>query len=302
MGEDLFEQDPVFRDCIETCSRIAQPWLGVPLPELLYRKGVSKSDWFDDTLQSGIAICSVQYGMAQLLLQRGFQPDCVLGYSLGEVSASIVAGALTLEEGLNIIHRHATLVEDHCPPGGMLAVLASPERVRPVVETVRAAWIAAHNFDNHCVVTGDVKSLDLLLREFQALNLTATKLPVRRAFHSPFVDPIRDQFLTTIAHVPERPLAFEIVSASHAEGSKPSSILESLWDATREPVSFREAIRKLDEREPHGSVYLDMGPAGTLATFLKYTVNLSKGSEIYTSVTPFGGAEKNLRAYRTAVS
>jgi len=57
----------------------------------------------------------------------------------------------------------------------------------------------------------------------------------------------------------------------------------------------------MEEKEENGFVYLDLGPSGTLATFLKYAVKLRKGSEIYTSITPFGGAEKNLRAYRTAV-
>jgi acyl transferase domain-containing protein len=301
MGEDLFEQDPVFRECIDSCSRVAEPWLGASLPEILYRKGVSKADWFDDTLQSGVAVCSIQYAMAQSLLRQGFQPDCILGYSIGEVSATIIAGVLTLEEGLNLIHQHATLVEAHCPPGGMLAVLASPDRIRPAVESVPAAWIAAHNFENHSVVAGDIASLELLLREFQSQNLTTMKLPVRRAFHSPMMDTIENKFLTSIRNIPERPLAFEVVSASHGHAGKASSIVESLWDATRKPVWFREAIRRLEENEHAGSVYLDVGPAGTLATFLKYNANLREGSEIYTSITPFGDAEKNLCAYRMAV-
>ncbi len=182
----------------------------------------------------------------------------------------------------------------------MLAVLASPDRIRPVVERVQAAWIAAHNFDNQSVVTGDIKSLEVLRREFQSLNLTVMKLPVRRAFHSPMIDPIKDRFLSSVRHIRARPPAFEIVSASHAQAGKPSGFAESLWDATRNPVWFREAIRQLEEKERGGSVYLDVGPSGTLATFLKYT-NLREGSETYTSITPFGDAEKNLRLYRTAL-
>lgn len=295
MGRELYENEPVFRESMERCDRIVRPWINVSLTETLY--GGDRNAAFDDTRLTHPAICAVQWAMARTLQARGHAPDLMLGYSLGEIIAHIVGVAISLETGLELLHRHATLVETMTPAGGMLAVLASADAVEADAREIGELWIAARNFKNHCVVSGRPEALDRLQRRLEERKTTVQRLPVRRAFHSPLMDAAEPGFALYLDGLRAAAPTCELVSASEATGE---GGLADLWRATREPVNFSRAIVALEARHPDGLTYMDMGPAGTLATFAKY-IGVRPESRLVTTVTPWGGARKSLQAYEATL-
>ena len=296
MGRELYEHDPVFRESMELCDHVVRPWMDVSLTATLY--GSDRNAAFDDTRLTHPAICAVQWAMARTLQTRGHAPDLMLGYSLGEIIAHIVGGALSIEAGLELLHRHATLVESMTPAGGMLAVLADADAVEPEVRDIGDLWIAARNFKNHCVVSGRPEALDRLQRRIEERKTVVQRLPVRRAFHSPLMEAARPEFGRHVEAVSASEPACEIRSARDAGGG---GGLKGLWGATREPVNFSRAILDLETTYPDGLTYVDMGPAGTLATFVKY-IGVRPESRVLMTVTPWGGARKNLQAYEETLA
>lgn len=295
MGRELFENEPVFRESMERCDRIVRPWIDVSLTDVLY--GADRNAAFDDTRLTHPAICAVQWAMARTLQARGHTPDLMLGYSLGEIIAHIVGGAISLETGFELLHRHATLAETVTPAGGMLAVLANADEVEADAREIGGLWIAARNFKNHCVVSGRPEGLDALQRRLEGRKVVVQRLPVRRAFHSPLMDTAEPGFSLYLDGLRAGRPTCELVSASEAAGE---GGLGDLWRATREPVNFSRAVLGLEERHPDGLTYIDMGPAGTLGTFVKY-IGVGRGSRTVTTVTPWGGARKNLQAYEATL-
>lgn len=296
MGRELYAEDPVFRSSMDRCDQIMRSWMRVSLTEVIY--GTEATEAFDDTRVTHPALCAIQWSMAQTLLARGHRPDLILGYSLGEMVALILAGAISLEDGLAMLNRHATLMETATPAGAMLAVLAPPDTLGEMLaEYEDEVWIAAHNFENHCVLSGESETVAQLQGRLETSGVTVQRLPVRRAFHSPLMDAAEQAFQEHISGMSIRSSRFDVWSAT--TGGR-SLGLSGMWTATRSPVQFYSTIQNLEQMHPDGLTYLDLGPAGTLATFLKY-IGLSPASQGFTTLTPWGGVAKNLRAFEAAV-
>jgi acyl transferase domain-containing protein len=154
MGSDLYSTDAVFRDAMDRCSRHVAAALGTSLSELIYQPRADRFAPFDRTLYTHPALFSVQFSLAQSLRARGLTPDVVLGYSLGEWVAHVVAGVLTPEAALDLLVHQAQVVERESPPGGMLAVFGPrdlmtklppgpPDRAEPAgdhADRVESKW------------------------------------------------------------------------------------------------------------------------------------------------------------------
>lgn len=273
MGRDLYADEPVYRRAVDQCSEIVSPWIGESLSAIIYRARANRFDPFDRQLHSNPAICAVQYGVATWLRSRGAVPDAVYGYSLGHLMAEVVAGSLSLEDGLRISVRLAELAEARLPPGGMLAILAPPESFPGV-------WLAARNFPTHFVVAGDAVTLDDLEASLRARHVGLQRLPLRHAFHCPAVDPIEPE------------LAVSVAACRYDEPRVPIIERKGVWDAVRQPVDFQATVAALEARGPWR--YVDVGPSGTLATFVKYNVPAGRASDIVSTATPFDRAVKNV--------
>lgn len=295
MGKELYDEEPVFRECVDRCDSIVRPWIQASLTEAIY--GNHRPDVMDDTRLTHLTICAVQYAMARTLQARGHQPDILLGYSLGEMVAQLVAEAIPLEAALEMLYRHASLMESITPEGGMIAILESPEALLPALRDIPDLWISAHNFENHCVASGAPRALEALQKRLEIRQTTMQRLPVRRAFHSPLMDPAETPFQSYLRNVAPTIPRFEVISATTGTLSKG---VDGFWSATREPVNFLKTIRTMEHDHPYGLAYLDLGPSGTLATFIKY-IRVKPESAGFAIMTPWGGAQKNIQAYESAL-
>jgi acyl transferase domain-containing protein len=274
MGRDLYAADPILRSAVDACSGIVAPIIGESLADIIYRERPDRFAPFDRLLHSNPAICAVQYGVAETLKARGLWPDRVLGYSLGCITAEIVTGALSLHDGLRMAILLAELSERHLPPGGMLAVLGDPE-------SFPDTWLAAHNFATHYVLAGTPPALAAASARLTERGVSVQALPVRYAFHCPLIDPIRDAFTAFAATCLMREPAVRVINR------------RSPWEAIRQPVDFKATIEALEACGAYR--YVDIGPSGTLATFVKYNLRRGSGSTIASTVTPFDRALVNIR-------
>jgi bacillaene synthase trans-acting acyltransferase len=295
MGRELYDHEPVFRECIHRCDEIVRPWIGASLAEAIY--GENLSEVMDDTRLTHLTICAVQYAMACTLQARGHRPDMVLGYSLGEMVAHLVAGTISLETALTVLYRHASLIESVTPVGGMMAILEAPDSLLPMLQQIPDLWISAHNFENHCVVSGTPRALDQLQQRLAERTTTVQRLPVRRAFHSPLMDPAEAEFQRFLESMAVKKSEIDVVSATTGVESKG---LTEFWKVTREPVGFLQTIRRLESDHSGGLAYLDLGPSGTLATFIKY-IRVKHESTFFSVITPWGGELKKVQAFENAL-
>jgi acyl transferase domain-containing protein len=295
MGAGLFESDPCFRRSLLRLDELARARTGVSVVEALYAPSRGKADPFERTLLSHPAIFMVEYALAQSLIDAGLVPTLTLGVSVGSFAAAAVAGFIEAEEALACVIHQAQALEQHSEPGGMIAVLAGPDLFREEFLAARSE-LAAVNFDAHFVVSAPRPHVAAIEDALRTRGVGYQRLPVLFPFHSRWMDGARRPFEAnvSVAGVPGRmPLAccdrLELLT------SLPRGFF---WDVVRRPIRFREMVALLEaEGTRH---YVDVGPAGTLATFLKYILPAQTRSTAHAVLTPFGFDLRNHERLLTA--
>jgi bacillaene synthase trans-acting acyltransferase len=297
MGKPLYDGNGTFRDWMVRLDGVAREFSGHSVIEALYSPKHRKSDVFDRLLLTHPAIFMVEYSLAQTLMQAGVRPDMVLGASLGTFAAAAVAGFMDAEDALIAVMQQAAVFEECCEPGGMTAVLADPALFAEDFLRTRSE-LAAVNFSSHFVVSARRRELEEIETEMSRRNVSYQRLPVSFPFHSQWIDQVQGRFESCMKSLRCRPGQLPLVCCDQA------AILSDLssdhfWNVVRRPIRFRETTARLEQQGSRR--YIDVGPAGTLATFLKYGMSAATRSTAHGILTPFGLDQKNLAAVLASI-
>ncbi len=298
MGRALFEGNHTFRSWMLQLDAGVRRISGTSVVDQLYSDANRKSDVFDRTLLTHPAIFMVEYSLAQCLMHEGVQPDMVLGASLGTFAAAAVAGSVDVDDALSVVVRQAMAFEESCEPGGMIAVLADPALFGESFLRDRSE-LAGVNFSTHFIVSARRTDLDGIEADLRGRDVSFQRLPVSFAFHSRWIESAKEAFASTVRSVPYRQGRIPLICCERTDVWSDLSE-EYFWDVVRHPIRFRETVARLETHGAHR--YIDVGPAGTLATFLKYGLPATSKSTVHSILTPFGVDQKNLAALLASAS
>jgi bacillaene synthase trans-acting acyltransferase len=295
MGRELFETNDVFRESMLRLDALAQMLGGEPVIEVLYSG--SNTDRFDRMLLTHPAIFMVEYSLAQCLISAGVEPNMTLGASLGSFAAATLGGYIDVEDAMRAVMQQAFTFEACCARGGMIAILADSSLFAEQFLSERCE-LAGVNFDSHFVVSArhaDLGHIEAALRE---RGVTHQRLPVSFAFHSRWIDEARAPLEVFMRSIRRKGAQLPVVCCARAEPLADLSE-DFFWRVVRQPIRFRDTIARL---ECSGACrYIDVGPGGTLATFVKYGLPAGSRSTTHPILTPFGQDQKNLAALLTAM-
>jgi trans-AT polyketide synthase/acyltransferase/oxidoreductase domain-containing protein len=292
MGFSMFEQHPTFQKWMLDLNDIASETLGESLLDKLYDKTKSSSDLFEQTLYTHPTIFMIEYALTQVLLQDGIEPDYVLGTSMGEFASAAVAGVISVEEALKAVVKQAQVLETHCQKGGMTAILHNPTLFNETPQLSNHSELASVNFHSHFVVSGKPESLKEIEKFLRQKNLAYQSLPVSVAFHSALIEPAAPIYTDFLKQKTSHPPKIPLISCASADDILTSLPQNHLWDVIRKPIRFQQTVQRLENQQAY--VYLDIGPSGTLANFVKYNLTKQSQSKTFPILTPFGQNLKNL--------
>jgi acyl transferase domain-containing protein len=226
MAQELYDQEPIFRDVVEQCCRLLHTTMGLDLRAALFpaqpqqaegspahaqenghhevtssatldlrallgRTGRSPSEADASLTQTALAqpaVFVIEYALARLLMAWGIRPQAMLGYSLGEYVAACLAGVFSLEDALTLVATRAQLIAAQ-PTGAMLAVALSEAEMRPYLS--EQISLAVINGPTTCVVAGPTDALAQLERRLSAQEIAVRRVETTHAFHSSLLEPLR---------------------------------------------------------------------------------------------------------------
>jgi bacillaene synthase trans-acting acyltransferase len=292
MGKELYCQNSVFRHWMRKLNDIVYKNFGLSIIDEIYDETKSKFDKFDHLLYTHPAIFMVEYSLARVLIESGFEPDYVLGTSIGEFASAAVAGAISLEETLACLLKQAELVENHCQVGSMIAIIESPDLYDQSYIMSLHSELAAINYSSHFVIAGDREKLLKIEEHLKSRGGFFRALPVRYGFHSSNIDPIEHEYKTFLHEFsfkrPEIPVISCLLSGHVTEFSP-----GYFWNVVRQPINFQKTIFKIIKENGQFN-YIDLGPSGTLANFVKQNLSRDSVSQVYDILNLFGQDIKNL--------
>jgi len=269
MGRALYETQPTFRKMLDRCDEIVRSTLKTPLVSALY---ASDGKLLDQTLYTQVSLFSLEYALCELWRSWGVEPSVVLGHSIGEYVAAVVAHVLDLESGLKLVTARARLMESVRGSGQMVAVFAEEPRVRALLEKyAERVSMAAVNAPAQVVVSGYKDAVSGLIRVLEAEGVRYQPLVVSGAFHSPLMEEVLPAFQEACDQVtfarPDR----RFISNLHGRVVQEEVTHSEYWvQHLRRTVRFHDGIRAA--LDTGCRVFLEIGPQPILTTLGQQSV------------------------------
>lgn len=277
MARSLYDTQPVFRRALDDCDQILRPLLQKPLLAVLYDASVEPST-VDQTAYTQPALFSIEYATARLWESWGLKPDACLGHSVGEFPAAVIAGVMSLEDGLKLIAERGRRIQQLPSRGTMAAIITTEDRVVEAIESYgERLAIAAVNAPEQIVISGDEDAVHEVMTRFQSDGVMCQQLTVSHAFHSAHLDPMLDgleRFAQSfVYHTPQLDLVSNITGKLFGAGEKPNA---RYWrDHVRGSVRFAEGIKSLAATGVE--IFIEVGPAPILTGMARKCLPDSKG-------------------------
>jgi [acyl-carrier-protein] S-malonyltransferase len=204
------------------------------------------------------------------LIERGIRPRYLLGHSLGEFSALVASGLLSMEDGARLIGvRGAAMARAAAAAeGSMVALMGGDDGARDALDGLEGVWVANINGTGQIVVSGTRAGLDDLLARHKELGWRrATPLPVGGAFHSPLMAPAQDELDKALTSVEwgttEAVLISNVDARVHVSADDWQELLSRQLTSA---VQFYDATLALPETV---TTTIEMPPAGVLTGLTK---------------------------------
>ncbi|GAB7066829.1 type I polyketide synthase [Mycolicibacterium hodleri] len=272
MARDLYATQPVFAETLDRCAAVLADVLDEPLLDVIFGSeatGGSGDETLGQTAYAQPALFAVEMGLVALWQSWGFEPDVVVGHSVGQYSAACVAGVLTLEDGLRLMAERGRLFGSLPAGGRMVAVFTAAERVEGLTDDFPSLSVAAYNGAN-TVLSGPGDDVQRAVATLTADGVRCDWLDTSHAFHSALLEPILDEFeyfADTFEYaVPQRVL----IDNRTGEALGWSTRLDGAhWRRhARQPVEFAKSVQTLAAL--NCKVLLEIGPQPVLtATALR---------------------------------
>ena len=260
MGKDLYEQSPVAKALFEQANEI----LGFRITDIMFN-GTAEELKETKVTQPAVFLHSVI--LAKTLTD--FVPEMVAGHSLGEFSALVANGTLSFEDGLRLVSQRAMAMQKACElaPSTMAAVLGLDDAIVEQIcaETEGVVVAANYNCPGQLVISGAVPAVEAACEALKAAGARrALILPVGGAFHSPMMEPAREELAAaieaTVFSTPSCPV-YQNITASAV--SDPAEIKKNLIIQLTAPVKWTQSVQQMIA--DGATSFTEVGPGKVLA-------------------------------------
>ncbi len=265
MGLDLYETYPLARELFGLANEI----LGFSITDVMF-EGTAEQLRETRVTQPAIFLHSV---VGSRVLGDTFRPDMVAGHSLGEFSALVANGTLAFEDGLRLVSERAQAMQKACEavPGTMAAVLGmEDDRVEAICYDTPGIVVAAnYNCPGQLVISGEVAAVNRACERLKEAGARrAMVLPVGGAFHSPLMEPAREELASAIDQtVFSKPLCPIYQNVPAAAVTDTGEVKNNLIAQLTAPVKWTQSVRNM---VADGAMeFYEVGPGKVLQGLVK---------------------------------
>lgn len=273
MGLDLYNQSDVAKELFDSANSI----LGFKITEIMFN-GSAEDLKQTKVTQPAIFLHSV---ILAKILGDNFKPEMVAGHSLGEFSALVSTGVISFEDGLKLVSKRATAMQKACDiqKSTMAAVLGLEDSiVEKVCDSIDGVVVAAnYNCPGQLVISGEINAINEACEKLKENGARrALVLPVGGAFHSPLMNPAKEELekaiKNTIFHKPSCPIYQNVTASAVMDDNK---IKTNLISQLTSPVRWTHTIQQMVE--DGASEFIEVGPGKVLQGLVK---KINRESEV----------------------
>ena len=261
MGKDLYETSPLAKELFEKANEI----LGFRITDIMF-EGTAEELKETKVTQPAVFLHSV---ILAKTLGDDFKPEMVAGHSLGEFSALVANGTLSFEDGLKLVSQRASAMQKACEitPSTMAAVLGLADNVvEEVCASIDGIVVAAnYNCPGQLVISGETSAVEKACEAMKAAGAKrALILPVGGAFHSPMMEPAREELAAAIeATTFSTPICPVYQNVTASAVSDADEIKKNLIIQLTAPVKWTQSVQQMIA--DGATLFTEVGPGKVLA-------------------------------------
>ena len=265
MGKDLYDNSVEAREMFETANEV----LGFRITDVMFEGSA------EELKQTNVTQPAVFLHSVILASTLGIKPDAVAGHSLGEFSALVAAGVLSFEDGLRLVAKRATAMQKACEAqsGTMAAVLTLPDQIiEQICDSIEGVVVAAnYNCPGQLVISGATEAVNEACAKLKEAGARrALVLPVGGAFHSPLMEPARQELEAAIAEATfNTPVCPVYQNVDAKPYTNPEHIKQNLIAQLTSPVRWTQIV--LNMIEDGFTDFTELGPGNVLQGLIKKT-------------------------------
>ncbi|TPG35515.1 ACP S-malonyltransferase [Flavobacterium pectinovorum] len=261
MGKDLYESSALAKELFEKANEI----LGFRITDIMF-EGTAEELKETKVTQPAVFLHSV---ILAKTLGEDFKPEMVAGHSLGEFSALVANGTLSFEDGLKLVSQRALAMQKACEitPSTMAAVLGLADNiVEDVCASIDGIVVAAnYNCPGQLVISGETTAVEKACEAMKAAGAKrALILPVGGAFHSPMMEPAREELAAAIeATTFSAPICPVYQNVTASAVSDANEIKKNLIIQLTAPVKWTQSVQQMIA--DGATLFTEVGPGKVLA-------------------------------------
>jgi [acyl-carrier-protein] S-malonyltransferase len=264
MGLDLYEKSALAQEYFEKANKI----LGFSITDIMF-EGTAEQLKETKVTQPAIFLHSV---ILAKVLGDSFKPEMVAGHSLGELSALVANGVLSFEDGLKLVSKRALAMQKACEikPSTMAAVLKLEDKVVEEICTEIDGVVVAANYNcpGQLVISGEIEAVEKACEVLTEKGGRTILLPVGGAFHSPMMEPAREELAKAIEETafnePTCPVYQNVVAKAVTNANE---IKGNLMIQLTAPVKWTQSIQQMIA--DGGTEFIEVGPGKVLQGLMR---------------------------------
>lgn len=264
MGKDLYQSNAKAKMLFDQANDI----LGFSITESMFN-GTAEDLKQTSVTQPAIFIHSVSVA----LVNDSFKPDMVAGHSLGEFSALVANKTLSFDDALRLVYKRAMAMQRACEvnPSTMAAILGLDDKiVEEICASIPEVVVAAnYNCPGQLVISGSMKGIEVACEKLKAAGAKrALPLPVGGAFHSPLMEPARQELGEAIAATHfSQPICPVYQNVNALPSTDINAIKKNLVDQLTAPVRWTQSVQNMVK--DGAKTFTECGPGKVLQGLVK---------------------------------
>lgn len=261
MGKEMMERYPAAAEVFSMCDR--------------FRPGTSEQcfggteEELKETKNAQPCLFAVELAAAEALMDGGTRPDVLAGFSLGEVTASVVSGIFDAETGFRLVCRRGELMQREAEKHdtSMAAIVKlTAQQVQEICEKYEDVYPVNYNYPGQTVISGLSSQMGEVFAEVKAAGGRALPLKVRGAFHSPFMKDAAADFCKELAAAERNPMQIPLYSNVTAS-LYTEDVTDLLSRQITSPVQWERIVRNMIADGV--DTFVEVGPGKTLTNMIR---------------------------------
>ncbi len=270
MGKALYDEEPIFRAAIDRIDGLLRAHVSWSLVEEMFapeeRSRLEKTEIVQPTL------FALQVGLVELLKSWGIKPQSVIGHSVGEIAAAHIAGVLSLDDALRLVALRGRIMQKATGNGKMAWVALPPANaMRAIAGLEDDLAIAAINDPDSSVLSGDTRALEVVLADLGKQGVVSRMLRVDYAFHSPQMEPLAQEFSTSLGPIANGACNLALYSTVTGKRVDAAEFDTAYWaENIRSTVNLAGAVARA--LEDGYRLFVEIGPHAVLTANLQQCI------------------------------